>query len=91
MEQGRSSLVWVSLCSLFLLEGRKYQANNIDIYVKRRNLLAGGLSIIRPIGCNNLSNETQRLLQGEADRQNDLSRNILELTRQYVHKAGRFV
>ena len=61
--------------------------------IQRRNLLAGVYAIIRPFGYDNLSNEvlTQLFLYGDEGLPNDLNRNILELTLQYIHKTGRFV
>ena len=59
---------------------------------QRRDLLAGVFNLVRPFGYNNLSNEVlmQLLLYGDEDLPNDLNRNILDLTLQFIHKTGRF-
>ena len=59
---------------------------------QRRDLLAGVFDLVRPFGYNNLSNEVlmQLLLYGDEDLPNDLNRNILDLTLQFIHKTGRF-
>ena len=60
--------------------------------VERRNLLATVLELIQPFGFTDISNEvlTQILLYGDKDLPNDLNRNILELTLEYIYTTGRF-
>ena len=59
---------------------------------KRRNLLARVFELLRPYGYIDFSNEvlTQILLYGDKYLPNNLNRNILELTLQYIHATGRF-
>ncbi len=59
---------------------------------QRRDLLAGVFALLRPLGYIDLSNEvlTQLLLYGDKDLPNDVNRNILDLTLQYIHTSGRF-
>ena len=54
--------------------------------VQRQNLLE-----ILPLGYANLSNEvlTQLLLYGDENLPNDVNRNILELTLQFIQETGR--
>ena len=60
--------------------------------VERRNLLARVFQLLRPYGYIDLSNQVlaQLLLYGDRYLPNDLNRNILELTLQYIHATGRF-
>ena len=60
--------------------------------VERRNLLARVFELLRPYGYIDLSNEvlTQLKLYGDKNLPNNLNRNILELTLQYIHSTGRF-
>ena len=60
--------------------------------VERRNLLARVFELLRPYGYIDFSNEvlTQLLLYGDKNLPNNLNRNILELTLQYIHATGRF-
>ena len=60
--------------------------------VERRNLLARVFQLLRPYGYIDLSNQVlaQLLLYGDSYLPNDLNRNILELTLQYIHATGRF-
>ena len=55
-----------------------------------RDLLPG--VFLRPKGYINPSNEvlTEILLNGDKDFCNDVNREILQLTLQYIHKTGRF-
>ena len=57
-----------------------------------RDLLAGVLALIRPFGLTNPSNEvlTQLLMYGNKDFPDEINRNILELTLQFIHETGRF-
>ena len=54
--------------------------------VERRNLLATVFELIQPFRFTNFSNEvlTQLLLYGDKNLPNDLNRNILELTLEYI-------
>ena len=56
------------------------------------NLLAGVLALIRPFGLTNPSNEvlTQLLMYGNKDFPDEINRNVLELTLQFILEAGRF-
>ena len=60
--------------------------------VERRNLLVRVFQLLRPYGYIDLSNQVlaQLLLYGDRYLPNDLNRNILELTLQYIHATGRF-
>ena len=60
--------------------------------IKRRDLLAGILALVRPFGLSNPSNEvlTQLLMYGNKDFPVEVNRNILELTLPYIHETGRF-
>ena len=60
---------------------------------ERRDLLAGVFRFLQPHGYTNLLNEalTQLLLYGDKDLPNNLNRNIIELTLQYIQKTGRFL
>ena len=60
--------------------------------VERRNLLARVFQLLRPYGYIDLSNEVlaQLLLYGDRYLPNNLNRNKLELTLQYIHATGRF-
>ena len=59
---------------------------------QRRDLLAGVLPLIRPFGLTNPSNDvlTQLLMYGNKDFPDEINRNILELTLQFIHETGRF-
>ena len=59
---------------------------------QRRDLLAGVLALVRPFGLTNPSNEvlTQLLMYGNKDFPDEINRNILELTLQFIHETGRF-
>ena len=59
---------------------------------ERRNLLTRVFQLLRPYGYIDLSNEVlaQLLLYGDRYLPNDLNRNILELTLQYIHANVRF-
>ena len=59
---------------------------------ERRDLLAGVFSILRPYGYIDSSNKflTELLLYGDKGLSNDVNRDILQLTLQYIHKTGRF-
>ena len=59
--------------------------------VQRQNLLAEILPLLRPFGYANLSNEvlTQLSLYGDENLPNNVNRNILELTLQFIKDTGR--
>ena len=59
---------------------------------ERRDLLARVFSLLRPYGYINSSNNflTKLLLYGDKGLSNDVNRDILQLTLQYIHKTGRF-
>ena len=59
---------------------------------QRRDLLAGVLALIRPFGLTKPSSEvlTQLLIYGNKDFPDEINRNILELTLQFIHETGRF-
>ena len=59
--------------------------------VERRNILATVFKLMQPFGYTDLSNEvlTQLSQDGDKDLPNDLNRNILKLTIQYMHETGR--
>ena len=59
---------------------------------ERRELLAGVFSLLRPYGYIDPSNKfhTELLLYGNKVLSNDVNRDILQLTLQYIHKTGRF-
>ena len=59
--------------------------------VQRQNPLAEILPLLRPFGYANLSNKvlTQLLLYGDKNILNDVNRNILELTLQFIKETGR--
>ena len=59
--------------------------------VQRQNLLAEILPLLRPYGYANHSNVvlTQLLLYGDENLPNDVNRNILELTFQFIQDTGR--
>ena len=60
--------------------------------IQRRDLLAG-VSVLRPlVQINSLSNNvlTQLLLYGDKDLSNDVNKEILQLTLNFIHKTGRF-
>ena len=60
---------------------------------QRQDLLAGVLALVRPFGLTNPSNEvlTQTVnIDGNKDFPDEINRNILELTQQFIHEAGRF-
>ena len=60
--------------------------------LRRQDVLAGVLAILRPFGQDNLSNEvlTQYLLYGNNDLPIGLNRKILELTLAFIHNTDRF-
>ncbi len=60
--------------------------------VQRRNLLVRVLALLRPLGYVNIPNEvlTQLLLYGDKDLPNDVNKNILELTLEFIKITGRF-
>ena len=59
--------------------------------LQRQNRLAEILPLLRPFGYANLSNEvlTQLLLFGDENLPNDVNRNILERTLQFIKETGR--
>ena len=59
---------------------------------QRRDLLAGVFALLRPFGHTNLPNNAlmQILLYGDKNLPNELNRNILLLTLQFIQKSGRF-
>ena len=60
--------------------------------VPRRYLLTGVFALLRPFGYANLQNNVliQILLYGDQNFPNELNKNILLLTVQFIHKSGRF-
>ena len=59
---------------------------------ERRDLLAGVFSLLRPCGYIDPSNKflAELLLYGDKGLSNDVNRDKLQLTLQYIHKTGRF-
>ena len=60
--------------------------------VPRRYLLAGVFALLRPFGHASLQNDflIQILLYGGQNFPNELNKNILPLTLQFIHTSGRF-
>ena len=61
--------------------------------VQRRDLLAGVSQLVRPlVQINSLSNIVliKLLLYGDKDLSDNINKNILELTLNFIHKTGRF-
>ena len=60
--------------------------------IPRRDLLAGVFALLRPFGYTNVQNDVlmQILLYGDKNFPNELNKNILLLTLQFIHKSGRF-
>ena len=60
--------------------------------VHRRDLLAGIVALLRPLGYVDLANEflLQLLLYGNKDFPDSVNRHILELILNFIHKTGRF-
>ena len=60
--------------------------------VPRRDLLTGGFALLRPFGYTNLQNNAlmQILLYGDEKFPDELNKNVLLLTLQFIHKSGRF-
>ena len=60
--------------------------------IQRWNLLAQVFALLRPFGYVNIANEplTHLLLYGDKDLPDDLNKNILKLTPEFIHETGRF-
>ena len=61
--------------------------------MKRRNLLAEVSQLVRPfVQTNNLSNVVliKLLSYGDKDLSDNMNKNILKLTLNFIHKTGRF-
>ena len=60
--------------------------------IQHRNLLARVFALLRPLGYVTIPNEplTHLLLYGDKDFPNDLNKNILELTLEFIHETGQF-
>ena len=60
--------------------------------VPRRDLLTGVFALLRPFGYTNLQNNAlmQILLFGDEKFPDELNKNVLLLTLQFIHKSGRF-
>ena len=60
--------------------------------VPRRCLLTGVFALLQPFGYTNLQNNVliQILLYGDQNFPNELNKNILLLTLQFIHKSGQF-
>ena len=60
--------------------------------IQRRNLFARVFAFLRPLGYLNIPKEplTHLLLSCDKDFPNDLNKNILELTLEFIHETGRF-
>ena len=61
--------------------------------VQQRDLLAGVSKLVRPfVQINSLSNIVliKLLLYGDKDLSENIYKNILELTLNFIHKTGRF-
>ena len=60
--------------------------------IPRRDLLAGVFALLRPFGYTNVQNDVlmQILLYGDKNFPNELNKNILLLTLQFIHKSGGF-
>ena len=63
-----------------------------SLAVPRRDLLTGVFALLRPFGYTNLQNNVlpQILLYGDEKFPDELTKNILLLTLQFIHKSGRF-
>ena len=63
-----------------------------SLAVPRGDLLAGVFTLLRPFGHANLQNNglTQILLYGDETFPDELNKNMLLLTLQFIHKSGRF-
>ena len=60
--------------------------------IQRRDLLAGASELLRPfVHINTLSNNVlvQYLLYGNKELPDDVNKNLLELTLNFIHKTGR--
>ena len=59
---------------------------------ERRDLLTGDFSLLQSYGYIDPSNKflIELLLYGDKGLSNDVNRDILQLTLQYIHKTGRF-
>ena len=60
--------------------------------VPHRDLLTGVFALLRPFGYTNLQNNAlmQILLYGDEKFPDELNKNVLLLTLQFIHKSGRF-
>ena len=61
--------------------------------ILRRDLVAGVSILLRPFAqINSFSNNAliQLLLYGDKDLSDDINRNILQLTKNFIYKTGRF-
>ena len=59
---------------------------------ERHDPLAGVSLLLRPFGYTNPPNKipTEHLLYGDKDLPNNVNRDILQSTLQYIHQTGRF-
>ena len=63
-----------------------------SFYIQRRDLLAGASELLRPfVRINTLPNNVlvQYLLYGNKELPDDVNKNLLELTLNFIHKTGR--
>ena len=62
------------------------------LYCIKKHLLAGVFALLRPFGYANLQYNVliQILSHGDQNFPNELNKNILLLTLQFIHKSGRF-
>ena len=62
-----------------------------SLELPRRDLLAGGSALLRPLGHTDLSNEflLQILLYGDKDFPDSLNKDILLLPLPFIHETGR--
>ena len=69
-----------------------YRNLRYSFAVPHRYLLTGVFALVRPFGYTNLQNNVliQILLYGDQNLPNELNKNILLLTLQFIHKSGRF-
>ena len=61
--------------------------------ILRRDVLAGVSNLLRPFAqINSFSNGTliQFLLYGDKDLSDDINKDILQLTLNFIHRTGRF-
>ena len=64
----------------------------VPMYIRIRSILAGVLALVRPFALTNPSNEVlpQLLMYGNEDFPDQINKNIVELTLQFIHETGQF-